>query len=313
MRFSFFVLALIFFTGCSSKINLSDYHPIYVPKSNVAPKSLKPSIKKISLLKFPPYYFRNVNVSENTFYALNSLLQSSRFVKILRIIDKNQIKEEIKAAEISKETSSSLGADYLLEGRVLNATYTPHYHKGYYYYVKTKHGKIRKYSPPYYSYEACVELNVKLLSLPQLTNDYDENFIGCKSYYDNNTFIKFYPNLVLSASNKAANTAVNNLKKFFAPKGYIYEARKDGDDIIAKITLGSNQGMKEGMELNIYRLQKDPVTGEIEKYKIGEGEVSNIIFANSCWIKVDLDDNQHLEIGDMVTPTFNSSFWDIFK
>ena len=128
----------------------------------------------------------------------------------------------------------------------------------------------------------------------------------------NISFQRFYSNLVIRSLNKTIESGFDSLKKFFAPKGYIYEVRKNGDDLIAKITLGANQGMYEGLKLDIYELKKDPVTGDIEKYKIAEAEVSNIIFDNSCWIIVDLDNNQKLEIGDMAVPNFDTSFWDLF-
>ncbi len=313
MRFFFFLLPVLLFLGCSSKINLADYRPAYVPKNSVAPADLSPKIKKVSIVKFPEYKYKNLNLSQNATHRLNFLLQNSKFVKILRIINENQIKDEIKAAEIAKETNSDIGADYLIKGAILNVTYTPKYHRGYYYYVKNKKGeKIIKYSPPYYSYEVCTQINIQILKLPEMQSNFDKIFSGCSYYSDNVPYMKFYPDLILKSLNKSVADAYNCVKKFFAPKGYIYEVRKDGDDFIAKITLGKNQGMKEGMKLNIYDLKKDPLSGKTEKYKIGEGEVSNIIFENSCWITVDTDDGK-LKIGDMVEPSFDTSFWDLFR
>ncbi|GAB6075059.1 hypothetical protein [Nautilia lithotrophica] len=313
MRFFFLVLPVLLFLGCSSKINLADYRPTFVPKNSVAPTDFSPKIKKISIVRFPKYNYRHLDLSQNATYRLSFLLQNSKFVKVLRIIDENQINDEIKTAEIAKETKSDIGADYLIKGSILNVTYTPKYHRGYYYYVKNKNGqKIRKYSPPYYSYEACTQINIQIFNLPEFNNDYDRIFSACSYYSDNISYTRFYSNLIIKALNKTISNAYNSIKKFFAPKGYIYEVRKNGDDLIAKITLGANQGMYEGLKLNIYDLKKDPVTGEIEKYKIGEGEVSNIIFGNSCWITIDLDDNKQLKIGDMVEPNFDTSFWDLF-
>jgi len=313
MRFFFFLLPVLLFLGCSSKINLADYRPAYVPKNSAAPADLSPKIKKVSIVRFPEYNYRNLDLSQNATYRLGFLLQNSKFVKILRIINENQIKDEIKAAEIAKETNGDIGADYLIKGAILNVTYTPKYHRGYYYYIKNKHGqKIRKYSPPYYSYDACLQINIQIIKLPEMQNEFDRIFSACSYYSDDVSYTKFYPNLIIKALNKTVSNAFDSIKRFFAPKGYIYEVRKDGDDIIAKITLGKNQGMKEGMKLNIYDLKKDPLTGEIEKYKIGEGEVSNIIFENSCWITVDMDDDKQLKTGDMVEPDFDTSFWDLF-
>jgi hypothetical protein len=303
---------LIFFLGCSGKINLTDYRPAYVPKNPLAPKHFSSSVKKVSIVKFPKYYFKNLELSKTATYTLKSLLNSSKFVKVIRIIPANKIKDEIKAAEIARETESYIGADYLIKGKILNVTYNALYHRGFYYYVKTKHGKIRKYSPPYYSYTACSQINITATSLKTLNDEYDSTFEKCAYYSSNLAFRKFYPSLVIKALNKTVKSAYESLKKFFAPKGYIYEVRKNGGDLIAKITLGKNQGMREGLKLDIYTVKKDPVTGEIEKYKIGEGEVSNIIFDNSCWIKVDLEDNARLEIGDVARPNFETSFWDMF-
>ncbi|ACM93248.1 putative lipoprotein [Nautilia profundicola AmH] len=313
MRFFSFLLPILLFLGCSNKINLADYRPAYIPKNTAAPSNFSPKIKKISIVRFPKYNFRGLKLDETATYKLNSLLQTSKFVKIIRIINNNQINEEIKAAEISKETNSDLGADYLIKGTILNISYVPRYHRGFYYFIKNKNGqKIRKYSPPYYSYEVCSQINIQIFQLPDLKNIYDRIFQSCVHYRDDSSFRRFYSNLVFKSINKTVTNAFNSLKKFFAPKGYIYEVRKNGDDLIAKISLGKNQGMYEGLKLNIYALSKDPVNGDIEKYKIGEGEVSNLIFDNSCWIIVDLEDNAQLKIGDMVEPNFETSFWDLF-
>ena len=311
MRFFLFII-LFFLTGCSNKINLTDFRPYFVPKSPNAPKNFTSKIKKISIVKFPKYLYENIDLSKSATYEIITLLQTSRFVKILRIIDKSKIKDEIKAAEIAKETNSDIGADYLIKGTIINATYTPIYHKGFFYYIKNKKGeKIRKYSPPYYSYEACVNTNIQILKLPSLNIKFDQTYQSCEDYIDKTDYLRFYSNLLLNATKKSIFSSFDDLKKFFAPKGYIYEVRKNDDKIIAKITLGKNQGMSEGLKLNIYEIKTDKITGEKETYKIGEAKVSNIIFDNSCWIIID-DNTKNLKIGDFVKPNFETSFWDIF-
>jgi len=186
MRFFFFLLPVLLFLGCSSKINLADYRPAYVPKNSAAPADFSPKIKKVSIIKFPKYKYKNLDLSQNATYRLSFLLQNSKFVKILRVINEKKIKDEIKAAEIAKETNSDIGADYLIKGAILNVTYTPKYHKGYYYYVKNKKGeKIKKYSPPYYSYEVCTQINIQILKLPQIQSSYERIFSGCSYYSDN--------------------------------------------------------------------------------------------------------------------------------
>jgi len=314
MKFLFPLIVFVFFLGCSNKINLSEYRPYYVPKSAAAPSDFSPKVKKVSLVKFPKYFFKHTELlGTPATYKLNSLLQQSKFVKVVRVINESQINDEIKAAELAKETDSDIGADYLIKGVILSATYTPTYHKGYFYYVKSHGRKIRKYAPPYYSYEACTHISVSVSSLPELTRKYDRTFRSCAYYSDNSSYKRIYSDLVLKALDKTVFEAYESLKKHFAPKGYIYEVRKNGNDLIAKITLGSNQGMYTGLKMNIYELVKDPVTGDTEKHPIGTGEVSNVIYDNSCWITVDLEDGYELKIGDMAEPSFESSFWDMFK
>jgi len=309
----FFYFLIIFLTGCSTKINLTDYRPVYAPKNENAPKNLNAEIKKISLVKFPKYYYRSLYLNEIATNNLLNSLENLKFVKVLRVIDKTEIKDEIKAAEISKETDDNIGADYLLKGKIISSTYTPHYHKGYYYYVKQKDKKIRKYSPPYYSYTACTQISLDIYTLPEFIIKNSLIAKGCSYYSDSSSISYYYPELIINSVKKTIENLTASLKTFFAPKGYIYEIRTDGDDLIAKITLGKNQGMREDTKLNVYRLKKDKITNKVEKIKIGEAKVSNLIFDNSCWVVLDLDDNIKPQIGDMVIPSFNYSFWDLFK
>jgi len=309
-KYLFFLFA-VFFVGCSTKINLQDFRPTFAPKNPYAPKDLQAHVTKFSLVKFPPYSYKNLDLSDAAFLELKSSLISSKFIKIIRIIDKKEIKDEIKAAELAQQTGNkTISADYILKGKLFNAEYLPIYHKGFYYYVKYKGKKVRKYSPPYYSYKACVTLAIDILSLPTLKDYYSESYYNCVYYTDNKSYQVFYPNLLIDSAKGAADQAYKKIKDLFPPVGYIYELRKNDDKTIAKISLGKNQGIKEGMKLNVYALQKDSLSGEIEKYPIGKAEVSNLVFDNSAWVVLDTDSK--VELGDIVIPVYQSSFWDWF-
>ena len=44
----------------------------------------------------------------------------------------------------------------------------------------------------------------------------------------------------------------NDIKNFFSQKGYIFDAKKNKDDLIIKTTLGSDSGAIEGNKVVIY-------------------------------------------------------------
>jgi len=80
------------------------------------------------------------------------------------------------------------------------------------------------------------------------------------------------------------------LNKFFTQtRGYIIEKRINRDDeIIFKINIGKNMGVKKGDILNIYSFKDDikflSQQNSLVKYKIGTALISDMIEDNFCWI-----------------------------
>lgn len=89
------------------------------------------------------------------------------------------------------------------------------------------------------------------------------------------------------------NIEKHNLHKLFSPiRGYILEKRVNRDDeVIFKIDIGKNKGVKSGASLNIYKVQ-DNIShfsglNKISFQRIGVGIVSKILDNNSAWFYIE--------------------------
>ena len=115
---------------------------------------------------------------------------------------------------------------------------------------------------------------------------------------------------------KDASTALRiPLKNFFARKGYIYEKRVDGGDVILQITLGSKNGAKEGNKVEIYTIKenKNPLTDEVllEETKIASAVITNKIRPNSSWIMVkDIKKGEKIKMGDFIKIKYSKGLSD---
>ncbi len=84
-----------------------------------------------------------------------------------------------------------------------------------------------------------------------------------------------------------------NVKSMFATNDLVY------------LNIGSDQGLKAGERLGLYRRGdkiRDPQTGRVlgfEVRKLAVGEVTDLIDANSCSVRV-VYANEAIEIGDLV-------------
>jgi len=305
MRYFIIVLlSLFFFNGCSSKINPAEFHKIE------APKSYNPSYNEIigkTNVLIADFKGRFADEAKN---YLSYILNNSKSIKLLSRKFKS-IKEEIKLAELAKNSASDLNqADYLIFGRISNVSTSYKYHKPYTY--KDKKGKIH-YVRGYYTHKACIDGNLKIIKIPE---NYIANnlFFGDCEYENKNSKYFNYNPLIKQAIKNSIYSIKNSLYRFFAKRGYVYEIRKKDDEIILHTTLGSEFGAKEGERVNIYRVKKIkiPFTNKekIQIIKIGEG-IIKIAHPSNSWILV--EEGKNFMIGDFVRMNYKYSFWDIFK
>jgi len=326
------VLALGF-TGCGTAIKLSEFQPSNMQKAKHIPskeKMMDNGLPKVIIMDISNngiQIAQNAKLGKSIATNLNTKLSQAKSVKLIKRVDNSSyskmLKSEIKAAELGKEIGADIGqADYIITGQLSNASYEHSFHEGYYYYVKTKNGVVRRYRPPSISYKACAVGNVKVFKLPSLDEADSFEFNDCSSKSveaRNNRDIQTRDDsLVRAAGAEAVDTVIYPLKNFFAKKGYIYEMRKDGDKIIVKTTLGTKYGAKEGDEVNIYEIEDltNSLTGETKQTEtiIAKGTISNQLNKDFSWVIVDeVNDGKEIKAGDYIKIQYKEGFFSKFK
>ncbi len=220
-----------------------------------------------------------------------------------------KLEKEIQLAEM-KKTGSYKGpivADYAISGAISNAGFTSKYSSGTSYYNPQSRQFVS--IPPKYTYSADVAGNLKIYELPSLTVVQSIEFAGKKARSEavqqeggvslgglqiggkKVEGTKRDDNLVRKAGEDAISEIEVEIKNFFAKKGYILEKRVLDNKSIFKISLGSDDGLKQDDKFEIigqYESQ-NPITNEIEVERkiIATGSVSDLIDPKTSWVVID--------------------------
>jgi hypothetical protein len=260
------------------------------------------------------------NVIKN---KIETLLSSAKSVEVVHRLDnsssKDMLKKEIQASLTSKELNTDVGeSDYAIIGEVIQSSFTHNFVEGYYYYTTQNNVKVRKYRSPRMNYTSCVNANIKLLSLPTLKEKASYSIDDCaheSTEVRTSLFAKKRDDsLVREAAIDAVVGMKNDIKNFFSQKGYIFDAKKNKDDLIIKTTLGSDSGAIEGNEVVIYTkreyINQVSKKKEVIELKIAKGVISDKITKKSSWIIVeDVNKNEKVHLGDYIKTYYKSSFF----
>ena len=299
-------LIFLFLLGCAPKINPNEYHPVIAQKAKILPSKTDINNKPNIII-----FTKQKNIYETRAKEdLSNLLINSSYVNILS--RNSNIKDEIKLAENAKATNSNLNqADFIIIEDITPKTYNEKYIPPQYY--KDKKGKYHKI-PGYYLYKACSGGYINIYNILPYTLTKSIYTSGCFSTTTPTyQYIKNY--VTLNSIKQSINNSKYQLYKFFTPKGYIFEIRKKGDEIIIHTTLGKNNGAREYAKVNIYekKLITIPFSNKkiIEEKKIGEGIISNIVNENDSWVIVNKT-TQSVKIGDYIKMNYKFSFWSMF-
>ncbi|WP_457564869.1 hypothetical protein [Caminibacter sp.] len=303
MRYVFIIATILFFVGCSEKINPAQFHRITAPKSYLPSYTEITSKTQVLIAKFKGKY---ADIAKN---YLSYILNNSKSIILLSRKFKT-LKDEIKLAELAKNSNSNLNeANYLIFGTITDISTSYIYHKPYYW--RDKKGRVH-YVPGYYTHKACVSGNIKIIKIPQNYLAKEFFFRDCE-YEDTNSRYFDYDNLIKNAIKNAVFDLKYPLYRFFSKRGYIFEIRKKDDKIILHTTLGKNFGAKKGERVDIFRIKKVKIPftkkEKTEIVKIGEGKIE-IVNNNDSWVFVTKGKN--FMIGDFVKMNYKHSFWDIF-
>ncbi len=301
--YKFFIIIFTFFiTGCSLKINPDEYNPAPAPKAQILPTKREINFKPNIII-----YSKNTDYS----YAKNRLSLYLSNSKLVNILDRHDsVKDEIKLAEQAKLNGSNLNqADYILFIKITSTTYNNKYIPPEYY--KDKKGKIHKI-PGYFKYTGCIDGFIQIYSVIPYEIKKIIYLNDCESTTSSD-YQNYRNYIITNAIINSIDAKKDKIFRFFSPKGFIFEIRKNGNYII-HTTLGSKNGAKKEERVYIYTRKKTDFfnTPKIEEIKIGEGIISNIVHENDSWIIVKKL-TKPLHIGDYVKMNYKHSFWDIFR
>ena len=313
------ISSLFILTGCGSSINLNKFSPTNAPKAQIMPTKAELAGKKPNVIVMDADN-NNIPVAQKAEAGrtigtkINGSLAASNEVNIIQRLKSTNLEDEVKRAELAKSLGAK-GVNYVVGGKISNATYTWAFHEEQRW--TDKKGRVHV-TPPYISYESCISGNIKVLSLPNLKIVKTIPIEACSHDSEDARYPsqarKYDPSLVRKAAMEAADDATYPLKNFFAPKGYIEEIRRNGDDLIAEVTIGTQNGLKTGQDVEIYtiKIMTNKLTGQKHKesVKIGEGTVSNQIGNDYAWIIINnLKDGATLHIGDYIKPVSKEGFF----
>ncbi len=318
--------ALVSLSGCGAAIeNLNAYKPYEIPRADIMPskEAIKGGKIKVVIMSVDDSGFaaaRSSNLGEGINRMIETKIAKDRAIEILDRSATQKFEDEIRLNEMNGAVSSDNAlldsANYAIAAELKNASFTSRF-------VQTQRwtddkGKVHVI-PAHYIYTAEVDGQIKIYELPSMRIDKiipfsdnkrrseDSKFLGKRAYVDNG--------LMSNAAEDAIHAARIELKNFFAPKGYLIEARRDGSDTIIKISLGSQDGIKEGDELEVLTRKRTTnlLTEEesVELHRVAVAKVSNQIQAKSAWAAIESEiDGEQIRLGDEVKVLYSKGFMD---
>ncbi len=307
------IFLTIVFTGCGTKVKLGEYSKSSMVKSKNLPSAdkLKATKSKVLITKFEVVSNRiatNANLGVVAASAVSNQLAKTNSVDVIkRETNYIDLKKEVEAAELSRELNIDTGsAEFLITGKVTGASFAHQFIQGRSW--RDKNGKLHK-SPNKFRYRGCSSGTIGFYKLPSMQNVKSVPFSRCSTNSENTQgnygAKKRDDGLVQNSIQSAIRSISKSLKSQFTKKGYILEKRVDGKKTIFLTTLGKDVGAKESLDVYIYssRASVNPISGEKmeQSIKIGEGEISNQISADSSWVVLEeLDDGEEMKIGDFI-------------
>ena len=119
--------------------------------------------------------------------------------------------------------------------------------------------------------------------------------------------------LLTQAAQNAVKKARVGLQNLFAPQAYIIEAKQNGQNLIFKLSGGTDSGFNVDDELTIYtrQLMQNPLTGKdnLENIELTQGKVSSTLGSNYAWIIVEDWAGAHrIRLGDFVKVRYSKGF-----
>jgi hypothetical protein len=325
----FLILLTLLTTGCASTTevnNFNQYQSISLQKTQFMPTlndlsdegydiAVAVDNSKIKLAK-------KANLANFLSNTLENLIEQTGNVNIVSREKSGKLLHEVLIAE-DKFINGWEGeqfASYFLFGKITQATFNRKFQAGFY----SKRSGVdanQHYYPPRCIMTAFVSGTLKIYKMPSMkvlkTIQFDDNQQAgeevknkddCKNVPDKN-------HLLVDATMDAIWANRSKLFNYFAIKGYIMSAKKNGGDMIVETTLKPNSA-KSGDKVFIYhtKLLNNPLTNMDEQIeeKYAEGIVTNLSNSKRTWIRVN-ESTASIMIGDVIKPYYELNTMDYFK
>jgi hypothetical protein len=315
--------------SCSTSIkNFDKYEKQFMSKSAFMPsaENLEGKSPKVVVFAFEENdneVAKNAGLGKTIANNVESVLTKDRLIELVDRSAAEKLKKEIEVAEANK-TGAYKGpkiADYAISGAISNADFTSKYSSGST-YVNPKNMQVVSI-PPKYTYSSSVSGNIKIYELPSLTVVENIDFAGSQGRSENvrqNGGLNLGglqvggqqvdgtsrdDGLVRKAGEDAVDEVKAALKNAFAKKGYILEKRTFDGKAIFKITLGSQDGIKQEDEFEVIGQfeVENAISGatEIERRTIATGKVADQIHAKTSWVIINEKEKANsIRLGDAV-------------
>jgi len=328
---------LLLVLSCKPVIkDLNLYHKKPVENTEFMPsgEQLSKSVPSIVVFEFADNteYASKTGLKKFIPVKVESTLLSKKLAKILSRDSYKTLQNEITLAEMNgraRKSSASQDANFAMVGEISAINFssrdiTP---------TNTDQSlvSVLKKEAPIYQYTAGVVASAKIYSMPDMSVIETLQFEGeakstekAKMKSDGlmsrqfETAKEFDSNLVQRAAEAAVKNSEVALKNVFAKTGYISEIREMKGKFIAKINLGSADGIAHGDKINLIqkRTIDDSLSGEeqIDSVTLGLAIVSNQITANSSWVVIkDPKSATELKIGDTAKVFYKKSLMDAVR
>lgn len=320
------IVFTLLFTGCGTVIdNLSVYKPHPIEKAELMPAqhALSGEKFKVVITSVEDKGFK-IAQEANLGQALTRMLESEigrdQSIEILDREATKRFEDEIKLNEMNgvfdDDNTVLQSANYLVVGELQNASFTSRFVQRSTWV--SKDGK--RYSiPAHYVYTAEVDGQIKIYELPSMKIKKVIAFSDNKKRSEDSKFLGTKVRTDYGLINKAGEDAIYSariaLKNFLAPKGYLIDSRTYDDEYIIKISMGRNNGLKEG-DVVVISTKKTihnelMGTSEVETYKVGEAIISDKIQEKTAWAHLDMEvEGESIHLGDEVKVIYSKDFMD---
>jgi hypothetical protein len=239
------------------------------------------------------------------------------------IIDRNaaaKLQQEIALAEMSKAGSyeGPRIADYALSGNITDAGFSKRFVEAT--QSVDKKGRVYRTSPGF-RYTADVAGTVKIYELPSMkvvkTISLKDNKSRSEETRSSQNYLDRDDELVRGAGADAVNAVRTEMQNFFAKKGYILDERVADSTNIVQVSLGAEDGVKQGdtCEIFTYKEFRNNITGKksYEKVKVCEAKVTNLVADKTAWLTLPGDYAARIRLGDEVKVVYSKNFMDVMK